>query len=713
MALVLKDRVKVTTTTTGTGTLTLGAAQQGFQDFGAIGNGNSTYYTIQDPVTGDWEVGAGVYTASGTTLSRDEVLSSSNAGALVNFGAGSKIVFVTYPAEKSSISYYTEVTTTYTAGFSEGVLADTTSAAFTVTLPASPSSGAQVSISDSGGNFGINNLTVGRNGSTIGGLSEDLVLDINSVSVNLIYDGSTWLVYAQIGGNGGTAVTLDGVQTLTNKTISGSNNTLTNISLATAVTGTLPAANGGTGITSPGTSGNVLTSNGTAWTSGAPPSSAVSYPQNIQTADYTLVLGDAGKQIYHPASDANIRTFTIPSNASVAFPIGTVVLFVAENGGTQVIVAINSDTLVTTEGITGTKLVTAGNVLTCIKTTSTKWICYLANDVFTSVQQIAVAHTISPFITAYPWSGSGFGTKYTNPATLPASTGNGVAFSPDGANIAVAHVTTPFIAAYPWSGSGFGTKYANPATLPAGNGNGVAFSPDGANIAVAHATPPFIAAYPWSGSGFGTKYADPATLPTGDGRGVAFSPDGANIAVAHSTTPFITAYPWSGSGFGTKYTDPATLPPDTGRGVAFSPDGANIAVAHSTTPFITAYPWSGSGFGTKYTDPATLPASTGSGVAFSPDGANIAVAHSTTPFITAYPWSGSGFGTKYTDPATLPASTGQDVAFSPDGANIAVAHTTSPFITAYPWSGSGFGTNYTNPATLPTGTGNGVAFNSF
>jgi hypothetical protein len=283
MALVLKDRVKVTTTTTGTGTLTLGAAQQGFQDFGAIGNGNSTYYTIQDPVTGDWEVGAGVYTASGTTLSRDEVLSSSNAGALVNFGAGSKIVFVTYPAEKSSISYYTEVTTTYTAGFSEGVLADTTSAAFTVTLPASPSSGAQVSISDSGGNFGINNLTVGRNGSTIGGLSEDLVLDINSVSVNLIYDGSTWLVYAQIGGNGGTAVTLDGVQTLTNKTISGSSNTLTNISLATAVTGTLPVANGGTGITSFGT--------GVATFLGTPSSANLAAAVTDETGSGALVFG--------------------------------------------------------------------------------------------------------------------------------------------------------------------------------------------------------------------------------------------------------------------------------------------------------------------------------------------------------------------------------------------------------------------------------------
>jgi hypothetical protein len=352
------------------------------------------------------------------------------------------------------------------------------------------------------------------------------------------------------------------------------------------------------------------------WINVTSPSSAVSYPQNIQSADYTLVLSDAGKQIYHPVADANFRTFTIPSNASVAFPIGTVVLFVAENGGLQLTVAINSDTLVTTEGITGTKVVPPSNFLTCIKTTATKWICYLANDIFTAIQQIAIAHTTTPFITAYPWSGSGFGTKLNNPTTLPTGNGQGVAFSPDGTNIAVAHDTSPFITAYPWSVSGFGTKYTDPATLPTGTGNGVAFSPSGNDIAVAHNTTPFISAYPWSGSGFGTKYSNPATLPVGNGEGVAFSPDGTNIAVSHSITPFISAYPWSGSGFGTKYADPATLPASTGNGVAFSLDGANIAVAHTTTPFITAYPWSGSGFGAKYANPATLPTGNGQEVAF-------------------------------------------------------------------------------------------------
>lgn len=101
MALVLADRVRETTTSTGTGTITLAGAVVGFQSFAAIGNGNVTYYTIADQGGADWEVGIGTYTSSGTTLSRDTVLSSSNGNALVNFTAGVKDVFVVYPSERA------------------------------------------------------------------------------------------------------------------------------------------------------------------------------------------------------------------------------------------------------------------------------------------------------------------------------------------------------------------------------------------------------------------------------------------------------------------------------------------------------------------------------------------------------------------------------------------------------------------------------------
>ena len=99
MALVVKDRVQETSTTTGTGTFTLAGAVSGFQSFSAIGNGNTTYYAIVGGT--EWEVGIGTYTSSGTTLSRDTILESSNSGSAVNFSAGTKDVFVTYPAEKA------------------------------------------------------------------------------------------------------------------------------------------------------------------------------------------------------------------------------------------------------------------------------------------------------------------------------------------------------------------------------------------------------------------------------------------------------------------------------------------------------------------------------------------------------------------------------------------------------------------------------------
>jgi len=103
MALVVADRVKETSTTAGTGTLTLAGASAGFQSFAVIGNGNTTYYTIVDGTTGAWEVGIGTYTASGTTLSRDTVLSnSSGTTTQINFAANVKDVFVTYPASKST-----------------------------------------------------------------------------------------------------------------------------------------------------------------------------------------------------------------------------------------------------------------------------------------------------------------------------------------------------------------------------------------------------------------------------------------------------------------------------------------------------------------------------------------------------------------------------------------------------------------------------------
>ncbi len=102
MALVLKDRVKETTTTTGTGAISLGGAVTNFQAFSAVlSNGDTTYYAIVDTTNTAFEVGLGTYASSGNTLTRTTVLESSNSGSAVNFGAGSKNIFIAYPAEKA------------------------------------------------------------------------------------------------------------------------------------------------------------------------------------------------------------------------------------------------------------------------------------------------------------------------------------------------------------------------------------------------------------------------------------------------------------------------------------------------------------------------------------------------------------------------------------------------------------------------------------
>ena len=99
MAFVINDRVKETSTTSGTGTFTLDGATTGFETFSsAIGNANTTYYTIHTQNAAEFEVGIG--TVGAGTLARDTVISSSNSDATVDFTAGTKDVFCTMPASK-------------------------------------------------------------------------------------------------------------------------------------------------------------------------------------------------------------------------------------------------------------------------------------------------------------------------------------------------------------------------------------------------------------------------------------------------------------------------------------------------------------------------------------------------------------------------------------------------------------------------------------
>jgi collagen type VII alpha len=177
MALVVADRVQETSTTSGTGTLTLAGAVSGFQTFStAIGNGNTTFYTIYDPTAYDWEVGIG--TVGAGTLARTTVLSNS-AGTTspISFASNAKFVFCTYPAEKS-INYDANGVATIgsTLGYSDtGIIASfaSTVAGYNQVVLQNKSTATNAStnfnVSNDAGTAGANYAELGINSSTFTG----------------------------------------------------------------------------------------------------------------------------------------------------------------------------------------------------------------------------------------------------------------------------------------------------------------------------------------------------------------------------------------------------------------------------------------------------------------------------------------------------------------------------------------------------------------
>lgn len=229
MALVLKDRVKETTTTTGTGTLTLAGAMSGFQAFSVIGNTNTTYYAIYEPSGTAWEVGIGTYTLVGTTLSRDTILASSNSNNAVNFGAGTKVVFCTYPAGKSvyydasgnvPITGALNVTSASATSFVVG-LNGTTNPAFTVdSSTASQAAGFKITGAATGGTVALvttdsgsnTNLTINAKGTGtigIGSVSTGVV----TITPNTVITGTLG-----IGGAGAAGFTVSNIKNVTGAT---------------------------------------------------------------------------------------------------------------------------------------------------------------------------------------------------------------------------------------------------------------------------------------------------------------------------------------------------------------------------------------------------------------------------------------------------------------------------------------------------------------
>lgn len=182
--------------------------------------------------------------------------------------------------------------------------------------------------------------------------------------------------------------TLTGTQTFTNKTLTSP--TLTTPVLGTPSSGTLTNCTGlpvsgivsststalGVGSIELGATSDTTISRvsaGVIAVEGVP--LYPNLPQNSQSAAYTTVLADAGKHILHPSADTTARTFTIDSNANVAYPIGTAITFINQNGAGTVTIAITSDTMrLAGAGTTGSRSLAANGIATAIKLTSTEWI---------------------------------------------------------------------------------------------------------------------------------------------------------------------------------------------------------------------------------------------------------------------------------------------------------------------------------------------------